>query len=57
MNEDQLRSICNIFANNFQENRAARQTAVNQTATRHLTDKLIKQTTTCDGSAAVRTRT
>ena len=57
MNDEQLRNFCNFFANNFQENRAARQADAERAATRHLTDKLIKQTSLCDGTDAVTTRT
>ena len=57
MNDEQLRNVCNFFANNFQENRVARQADAERAATRHLTDKLIKQTSLCDGTDAVTTRT
>ena len=57
MNDEQLRHFCTFFANNFQENRAERQLDSERAATRHLVDKLVKQTSLCDGSEAVSTRT
>jgi len=57
MNDEQLRSFCNLFANIFKEKRAVRQAGAERAATRHLTDKLVKHTSLCDGSDTVLTHT
>ena len=56
MNDEQMRNFCTFFANNFQENRAAHQAESERAATCHLIDKLVTQTSLCDGSDAVSTR-